>query len=109
MLSLPSAAESFFLSLSGAFTQPTFQSRLVGIPLVVGAILTTGRRTVTDVLWTMRGFIWPSTSATEDRRPHRQVLSHGRSFPPRGVAAAKDYLEGRQDGKPIRPPSVVFR
>jgi hypothetical protein len=54
MLPLPSAAEPLFLSLSVAFTLPTFQ-RVV--PLLVGAILTLGRRTVTGVLWTMRGVI----------------------------------------------------
>jgi hypothetical protein len=54
MLSLPSAAEPLLMSLSVAFTQPTFQRFL---PLVVGAILTMGRRTVTGILWTMRGVI----------------------------------------------------
>jgi hypothetical protein len=60
MLSLPSAAEPLFLSLSVAFTQPTFH-RVV--PLIVGAILAMGRRTVTGVLWTMRGIVrgHPST------------------------------------------------
>jgi hypothetical protein len=42
------------MSLSVAFTQPTFQRV---IPLIVGAILTMGRRTVTGILWTMRGVI----------------------------------------------------
>ncbi|MBI5722497.1 MAG: hypothetical protein HZA50_00955 [Planctomycetes bacterium] len=41
MLSLPSAAEPFLMSFSVAFTQPTFQRAL---PLIVGAILTTGRQ-----------------------------------------------------------------
>lgn len=54
MLPLPSAAEPILMSLCVAFTQPTFQ-RVV--PLVVGAILTLGRRTVTGVLWTMRGVV----------------------------------------------------
>ena len=52
MLTLPSAAEPLIVSLSVAFTEPTFK-RIV--PLIVGAILTTGRRTVTAVLRTMRG------------------------------------------------------
>jgi len=51
MLTLPSAAEPVIVSLSVAFTEPTFK-RVV--PLIVGAILTTGRRTVTAVLRTMR-------------------------------------------------------
>jgi hypothetical protein len=54
MLSLPSAAEPVLMSLSVAFTQPTFQRIL---PLIVGAILAMGRRTVTGVLWTMRGVV----------------------------------------------------
>lgn len=60
MLSIPSAAEPIFMSFSIAFTQPTFQ-RIV--PLAIGAILTMGRRTVTGVLWTMRGLVTghPST------------------------------------------------
>ena len=52
MLPLPSAAEPVLMSLSVAFTQPTFQRML---PLIVGAILTKGRHTVTGVLRTMRG------------------------------------------------------
>ena len=60
MLSIPSAAEPVLMSLSIAFTQPTFQRIL---PLTIGAILTIGRRTVTAVLWTMRGLLsgHPST------------------------------------------------
>lgn len=60
MLSLPSAAEPLLLSLSVAFTQPTFQRM---VPLIVGAILAMGRRTVTNILWTMRGVVrgHPST------------------------------------------------
>ena len=52
MLPIPSAAEPLLMSLSVAFTQPTFQRT---IPLIVGAILTMGRRTVTGVLRTLRG------------------------------------------------------
>ena len=52
MLSLPSAAEPLLMSFSIAFTEPTFQ-RIIS--LTIGAILTMGRRTVTGVLWTMRG------------------------------------------------------
>ena len=47
MLTLPSAAEPLVMSLSVAFTQPTFQRIL---PLVVGAILARGRHTVTAML-----------------------------------------------------------
>jgi hypothetical protein len=52
MLTLPSAAEPVIVSLSVAFTEPTFK-RIV--PLIVGAILTTGRHTVTAVLRTIGG------------------------------------------------------
>jgi len=50
------------MSLSVAFTRPTFR-RVV--PMIVGAILSMGRRTVTGMLWTMRGVIrgHPSTYA----------------------------------------------
>ena len=54
MLTIPSAAQSLFMSFSTAFTQPTFQRIL---PLAIGGILTMGRRTVTGILWTMRGLI----------------------------------------------------
>jgi hypothetical protein len=52
MLHLPSAAQSLFLSFSVAFTKPTFQRILL---LAVGTILAMSRRTVTAVLWTLRG------------------------------------------------------
>jgi hypothetical protein len=51
MLSLPPAAEPLLLSFAPVFTKPTFQRVLV---LVVGAILTLGRHTVTGILWTVR-------------------------------------------------------
>ena len=54
MLTIPSAAEQLFVQFSPTFTQPTFQRIL---PLVIGAIITIGRRTVTAILWTMRAVI----------------------------------------------------
>lgn len=54
MLTIPSAAEQLFVQFSPTFTQPTFQRIL---PLVIGAIITIGRRTITAVLWTMRAVI----------------------------------------------------
>jgi len=63
MLALPSAAEPLFMSLSVAFTQPTFQR---AIPLAVGAILTMGRRTVTAILRTM-GLLAPGDPSTYHR------------------------------------------
>ena len=54
MISIPSAAEPLLMSLCIAFTKPTFQRFLA---LCVGAILTTGRRTITSLLWTMRSVV----------------------------------------------------
>jgi hypothetical protein len=54
MLSFPSAAEPLLMSLSVAFTAPTFQRFLL---LCVGAMLARGRRTVAEILWTMRGLV----------------------------------------------------
>ena len=71
MLSLPSAAEPLFMSLSIAFTCPTFQRIL---PLAVGAILALGRRTVTGVLRTLRGLA-PGHSSTYHRVFSRAVWS----------------------------------
>jgi hypothetical protein len=50
MLVLPAAAEPLIVSLSIAFTEPTFK-RVV--PLIVAAILTRGRHTVTGMLRTV--------------------------------------------------------
>jgi len=54
MLAFPRAAEPLLMSFSVAFTQPTFQRIL---PLIVGAIVTTGRRTITHILWTVRSIV----------------------------------------------------
>jgi hypothetical protein len=60
MLSLPSAARSLLMSFSIAFTKPTFCRVIL---LAVGALLTLRGRTVTGVLWTLRGVVpgHPST------------------------------------------------
>ena len=71
MLTIPSAAQSLFMSFSIAFTQPTFQRVL---PLAIGGILTMGRRTVTGILWTMRGLI-TGHSSTYHRVFSRAVWS----------------------------------
>jgi hypothetical protein len=60
MLPLPSAVGAIFMSFSVAFTQPTFRRMLL---LAVGAILTMGRRTITAMLWTMRGLLQGHPSA----------------------------------------------
>ncbi len=54
MFTLPQVAEPLLMSFSIAFTQPTFNRIL---PLLVGAVLTRGRRTITAILWTMRGLV----------------------------------------------------
>jgi len=54
MLPLPQVAEPLLMNLSIAFTEPTFNRIL---PLLVGAVLTRGRRTITAILWTMRGLV----------------------------------------------------
>jgi hypothetical protein len=54
MLTLPSAAEPLLLALTVPFTQATAQRFLL---LTVGAILTTGRRTVTRILTTTQSLV----------------------------------------------------
>jgi len=54
MLSLPRVAEPLLMSLSIPFTRPTFNRVL---PLLIGAVLTKGRRSITAILWTMRGLV----------------------------------------------------
>lgn len=51
MLPLPCAAEPLLTSFCIAFSQPTSQRAMT---LLVGTILTMGRRTVTGALWTVR-------------------------------------------------------
>ena len=71
MLTIPSAAQSLFMSFSVGFTQPTFE-RVV--PLAIGAILAMGRRTVTAILWTMRDLV-AGHSSTYHRVLSRAVWS----------------------------------
>jgi hypothetical protein len=96
MLSLPSAAEPILMSLSVAFTQPTFQRIL---PLIVGAILTMGRRTVTGVLWTMRGVI-PGHYST-----YHRVFSRAAWSPwPLGKVLASAVLRLIPENEPVLVP-----
>jgi len=96
MLSLPSAAEPILMSLSTPFTQPTFQ-RIV--PLIVGAILTMGRRTVTGVLWTMRGAIRGHPSS------YHRVFSHAVWSPwPLGKTLAAAVLRLIPENEPALVP-----
>ena len=50
MLALPRAAEPLIAAFAPAFTRPSFERFVV---LLVGAILTVGRRTVSRLLWTL--------------------------------------------------------
>lgn len=54
MIDLPKAAEPLLRSLSIAFTRPTFKRFVC---LLVGAVLTSGRRTLTNVQWAARGLV----------------------------------------------------
>ena len=51
---LPPEAAPVFLALAPAFTQPTFRRFTV---LVVAALLTPGRRTIANLLRTLRGIV----------------------------------------------------
>jgi hypothetical protein len=93
MLFLPSAAEPILMSLSVAFTQPTFQRIL---PLCVGAVLTMGRRTVTGILWTVRGLV-QGHSSTYHRLFSRAVWS----LWPLGKVLAEAILRWTDPNEPI--------
>ncbi len=96
MLSIPSAAYSIFMSFSAAFTQPTFQRIL---PLAVGAIRTRGRRTVTNVLCTMRGLV-PGHSSSY----HRVFSRASWSLWPLGKVLATAILSRIPPDEPILVP-----
>jgi hypothetical protein len=49
---LPRVAQPLLLSFAGAFTRPTFKRF---VTLMLGAVLTTGRRTISNLLRTIRG------------------------------------------------------
>lgn len=57
---LPGCAEAILMAFGPGFSQPTFQRMLV---LVVGAILARGRRTVTNMVWTMGELAFGDCSA----------------------------------------------
>ena len=93
MLSLTSAAEPIVMSLSVAFTQPTFQRVL---PLVVGTILTMGRRTVTGILWTVRGLVQGHCSSY-----HRVFSRAVWSLWPLGKVLAEAILRWTDPHEPV--------
>jgi hypothetical protein len=96
MLSIPSAASSLLMSFSVAFTRPTF--RRVE-PLVVGAILTIGRRTVTGVLRTLRGVVRGHTTTY-----HRVLSRASWSLWPLGKVLAHAILSQIPPEEPVLVP-----
>ena len=96
MLSLPSAARSILMSFSVAFTRPTFRRVLL---LGVGAILTMRSRTVTAVLWTLRGIVGghPSTY-------HRVFSRASWSLWPLGKVLAQAILATIPPDEPVLVP-----
>jgi hypothetical protein len=96
MLHLPSAAEPLWLKLSVAFTRPTFQRILF---LGVGAILAMGRRTVTAILWTMRGVACGHSSTY-----HRVFSRAAWSLWPLGKVLAAAILRLIPEDEPVLIP-----
>ena len=60
MLILPAAAEPLVTAFAPAFTAPTYRRFVL---LLVGAIVTSGRRTVSHVLWTVRTLVGGDASS----------------------------------------------
>ena len=69
MCSIPRAAEPLLREFSRAFTRPTYQRFVV---LLLAAVLTTGRRTVTNLLRTV------STLAPGHPSSYHRILSKRR-------------------------------
>jgi len=93
MVQLPAAAQPLIDRLSVAFSQPTFKRFTL---LLVGAILTPGRRTVLHVLWTVRSLTDGHVSS------YHRVLSRNRwSLWPLGRALAGAALAWVGEGEPV--------
>jgi hypothetical protein len=93
MFSLPRAAEPLIASFSVAFSRPSFQRARV---LLVGAILATGRRTVTNVLWTARSIADGHFSSY-----HRLFSRASWSLWPLGKALATAVLHWIPEDQPV--------
>lgn len=102
MLFIPSVARTLFMSFSVAYTRPTFERILA---LIAGTILTSGRRTITGILWTLRGRV-PGHPSTYHRVFSRAGLvlvaigscpggRHLASHPGRRTGAGPDGREHR--------------
>jgi hypothetical protein len=93
MFTLPSAAEPLLVSFAGCFCEPTFQRFL---RLVVGAIVTTGPRTVTNIVWSTR---WIMPGHVSD---YHRVLSRARwSLWPLGKTLATWVLAWIPENQPV--------
>lgn len=93
MLTLPPAAEPLLTSFSIAFSQPSFQRALT---LLVGAILTMGRRTVTGMLWTVRAIAQGHFSSY-----HRLFSRASWSLWPLGKVLAAAVLHWIPEDQPV--------
>ena len=83
MHSIPKAAEPFIQAFAGAFTRPTFPRFVV---LLMGAILTTGRRTINNMLRTV-GSLAPGHPSS-----YHRVLSRRRWSSWRLARALAGYI-----------------
>lgn len=93
MLPLPLAAEPLLMSFGIAFSEPIFQR---AVTLMIGAILTMGRRTVTNMLWTVRS-IAPGHFSSY----HRVFSRASWSLWPLGRVLASAVLAWIPEGQPV--------
>jgi len=93
MFAWPRAARPLVTSFSVAFSDATFQRAMV---LMLGGILATGRRTVTNVLWTVR-----SVADGHFSSYHRVLSRASWSLWPLGKALASAVLEWIPEDQPV--------
>jgi len=94
-LTLPKAAEPLLSGFSIAFTRPTFQRAML---LLVGFVLTQGRRTITRTLWTTRT-LWKGCGHFSD---YHRVLCRARwSLWPLGKVLSGLVLELVPQDQPV--------
>jgi hypothetical protein len=96
MYYVPSAAEPLFMSFSIAFTQPTFQRIL---PLLAGAILARGHRTITAIYDILRPVIEGDVSTY-----HRVFSRASWSLWPLGKVLAAAVLRFIPPDEPVLVP-----
>jgi hypothetical protein len=96
MFVLPPAAEPLIRSFAGAFTRPSFARFSL---LLVGAIVTFGRRTVSRILWTLG----PAGATAGHPSSFHRLFSHARWSPwPLGQILATAVLGLLPADAPIR-------